>query len=153
MIVMTATGHAVIGTVIAAQIGNPVLAIPIAIASHVLADMIPHWDTGVNRKNKTKMRFFTESAIDVLIGFVVSYLIITIFFPGTDIAYTFMIVIAAQLLDWLTAPYLFFQIKKPPIFYWCYKLQVKFDNGTDRFVGKYAQVLTVLLILFVGTLI
>jgi len=34
---MTATGHAIIGTVIAAKIGNPYLAIPLAIVSHLAA--------------------------------------------------------------------------------------------------------------------
>ena len=50
---MTATTHALIGTIIAAKIGNPALAIPIAIASHIAADAIPHWDTATNRKKKT----------------------------------------------------------------------------------------------------
>jgi hypothetical protein len=36
---MTATGHALIGTVIAAKIGNYALAIPIALGSHFLADV------------------------------------------------------------------------------------------------------------------
>lgn len=39
---MTATAHAIIGTVIAAKVGNPVLAVPIALASHIIADAIPH---------------------------------------------------------------------------------------------------------------
>lgn len=147
---MTATGHAVIGTVIAAKIGNPALAIPIAIASHALADMIPHWDTGVNRRNKTKLKFFTQSMIDVLAGFAISFLIIHLFFPGTNLMYAFVVVIAAQLLDWLTAPYLFFNIKRPPFFYWSYKLQVMFDHGTDKFIGKYAQAIVLIVLLIVA---
>lgn len=147
---MTATGHAVIGTIIAAKIGNPALAIPLAIASHALADMVPHWDTGVNRRNKTKKKFVIETVIDVLASFAISYAIIQIFFPSTSIIYAFVIVIAAQLLDWLTAPYLFLQIKNPPFFYWCYKLQVMFDNGTDKFIGKYAQVIVLLIVLLLG---
>ena len=61
---MTATGHALIGTVIAAKIVNPALAIPIALGSHFLADAIPHWDTGTNRDKKSKTRFVVESSID-----------------------------------------------------------------------------------------
>jgi membrane-bound metal-dependent hydrolase YbcI (DUF457 family) len=48
---MTATGHAIIGVAIAATIPNPFIAVPIAIGSHILADIFPHWDTGTNRKD------------------------------------------------------------------------------------------------------
>ena len=51
---MTATGHAIIGTVIAVKIGNPALAVPLAIASHIAADAFPHWDEGTNSKKKVR---------------------------------------------------------------------------------------------------
>ncbi len=150
---MTATGHAVIGTVIAAKIGNPALAIPLAIASHVVADMIPHWDTGVGRKEKGRERFFIESAIDVGAGFAISYLIIRLFFPATDLIYAFIVILASQSFDWLTAPYLFFRIKNPPFFYWSYKLQLMFDNGVTTPIGKYAQVAAVVIVVLLGIFI
>ena len=71
---MTATGHALIGTVIAAKIGNPALAVPIALASHFAADALPHWDTGYHRSHKSKRKFFLQSALDVMLGFALSYL-------------------------------------------------------------------------------
>ena len=110
---MTATGHALIGTVIAAKVGNPVLAVPIAIASHFLADAFPHWDTGTNKKQKSKKTFMIESAFDVILGFVLSWILITWVFPETNLAYAFLIIIMAQLPDWLTIPYLFFGLKLP----------------------------------------
>lgn len=45
---MTATGHAIMGTALAAAIPNPYLGIPIAILSHIACDAFPHWDTGTN---------------------------------------------------------------------------------------------------------
>ena len=127
---MTATGHALIGTVIAAKVGNPFAAIPIAIASHFLADALPHWDTGYHRKQKSKRKFFIESALDVLLGFVLSFILISLFFPKTNLSYAFLMIIMAQLPDWLTAPYLFFNIKTIP-FCWIYKLQKIFDSRKD----------------------
>lgn len=115
---MTATGHAIIGTVIAAKIGNPTLAIPIAIASHVVADAIPHWDVATNRKQKGIQRVLKEAFADEIIGFILSFLIIRFLFPGTNLFYAFTIIIFAQSLDWLMAPYYFFKIKA---FKWAYE--------------------------------
>lgn len=146
---MTATGHALIGTVIAAKIGNPMLAIPIAIGSHFLADALPHWDTGTNKEEKSKRTFFIESVFDVLLGFVLSWLLITWIFPSTNLGYAFLIIIMAQLPDWLTAPYLFFNMKFPP-FSSAYKFQKKFDTRLGLPWGFINQVAVVLALIFVG---
>src|SRR5438477_13195218 len=102
---MTATGHAVIGVVIAAKIGNPALAIPIAVASHCLADMFPHWDTATNARKKTKKRVVIDSIIDVTTSVIFTFLLVQFVFPQTSLAYAYIMVLASQLLDWLMAPY------------------------------------------------
>lgn len=143
---MTATGHALIGTVIAAKVGNPVLAIPIAVASHFLADALPHWDTGTNKLKKSKRLFFFESILDVLLGFVLSWLLITWVFPSTNLSYAFLIIIMAQLPDWLTAPYLFFNMKVFP-FANIYHFQKKFDTRLGLpwgFVNQVAAILALI---------
>jgi len=137
---MTATTHALIGTIIAAKIGNPTLAIPIAIASHIIADAIPHWDTATNRNKKTFKRMFTDSFIDVVLGFVLSYLLILLFFPTTNLAYGFLIIIASQLFDWITALYYFFHIKA---FKWIYSFQKLFNNDLDLPWGAVTQIILI----------
>lgn len=149
---MTATGHALIGTVIAAKIGNPVLAVPIALASHFLADALPHWDTGTNKAEKSKRTFFIESMFDVLLGFVLSWLLITWIFPSTNLFYAFLIIIMAQLPDWLTAPYLFFNMKFFP-FTNIYHLQKKFDTRLDLPWGFINQVAVIIAIIIFGRII
>ena len=149
---MTATGHALIGTVIAAKIGNPVLAVPIAIASHFLADALPHWDTGYHRESKSKRKFFIESFLDVIVGFLLSYALIIGFFPSTNLSYAFLIVIMAQLPDWLTAPYLFFDMKFAP-FCWVYNMQKKFDTTLDLPWGFINQVAAVTAVIIFGRII
>src|SRR3990167_11027957 len=72
---MTATAHALIGASLAAKIVNPVLGIPIAILSHFIADLVPHWDAGTNHKNKTLTRLKLEATLDVLLGFALVFLI------------------------------------------------------------------------------
>lgn len=148
---MTATGHAIIGTVIAAKIGNPALAIPIAFASHFAADAFPHWDTGVDRVRNGKRKFFIQSVFDVIIGFVVSYLLIFFFFPQTNLGYAFFMIIISQLPDWLTAPYLFFNIKLP-FFTWIYKLQKIFDNGIAAPWGVINQITAIIIIIALAKL-
>lgn len=138
---MTATAHAVIGTVIATQVANPALAIPLAILSHVAADLFPHWDTGTHRNGKTWNQLFAQSFADVVLSFGISFGIIYFLFPDTSYAYTFLIVIMAQLFDWLTAPYYFFKIK---IFKPFYKLQTMFDNKMDKPWGIIGQAAVVI---------
>lgn len=146
---MTATGHALIGTVIAAKIGNPALAAPLALGSHFLADALPHWDTGYHRSHKTKRNFFIQSAADVAIGFILSFVLISLYFPSTNLYYAFFIIIMAQLPDWLTAPYLFFDIKLAP-FCWIYRLQKVFDRSIGMPWGVVNQIAAVIFIIALG---
>lgn len=136
---MTATGHAIIGVVIAAVIPNPVIAIPLAVGSHVLADLFPHWDTGTNRDKKTKIRFMEDTVLDVLLSFLITFLMIQFIFPNTDLLYAYVIVFASQFLDWTSAPFLFFNVKRPPIFEWVYIFQKKIDNRLDKPWGIIGQ--------------
>lgn len=145
---MTATAHAVIGTIIAAKIGNPAFAIPLAFASHIAADAFPHWDVGTNghKKNKKSVRVeVLEGFLDVSAGFIFSYFIIYFLFPKTDLLYAFLLILVAQSLDWIMGPYYFFNIKIPP-FEWAYRFQKKFDNRMDKPWGVISQVAIVLLI-------
>lgn len=137
---MTATGHAIIGTVIAAKIANPALAIPVAILSHIAADICPHWDSGTNGKNKSGKRLFVESSIDVTVGFIVAYFLILFLFPQTNLLYAFVIIIAAQLLDWISAPSFIFHFKKIP-FSWIYRFQSRFNSRLDKPWGIISQAL------------
>jgi len=151
---MTATAHAVIGTVIAASIPNPIIAIPLALASHLVADLFPHWDPGTNRQNKSKQRFFFEGFLDVAFSLIITFLLVFFLFPQTNLIYAYIIVFAAQFFDWATAPYLFFKIENPPIFKWFYTFQKKyFDNKLDKpwgIIGQVAALVAlVLLVLYI----
>ncbi len=149
---MTATGHAVIGAVIAAKIGNPALAIPLALLSHVAADAFPHWDTATNAGKKTRSRLFIDSFLDVCVSIGVSYFLFTSVFPGTNLLYGYSMVFLAQFLDWITAPYYFLRIKVPP-FTWSYQLQKKFDNRLDKPWGVILQVGVLLSLILVAKIV
>src|SRR3989344_8182484 len=138
---MTATSHALIGASIAAKITNPIIGIPLAIASHFAADLVPHWDAGTNHKNKSATRLKMEATLDVLLGFA---LVILIFrnFVAINPAYMFTMVIAAQLPDWLEAPSWMFGIKIPP-FSWLDWLGPKMQTRMQLPWGLVTQVVIV----------
>src|SRR5437868_12727087 len=96
---MTATSHALVGTVIAAKVGDPLLAIPLALLSHLILDMIPHWDVLTTRKEKGKIRTFIDVCIDGIAALFLSLLLITFVFPGTSHLYALIIVGFALLED------------------------------------------------------
>lgn len=144
---MTATGHAVLGAVIAAKVANPYLAIPFAIASHFVADMIPHWDTATNMKKKGAKKVFIQTIFDVVLGLAVSYLVLNFLSPGTSFSYTILIVIFSQLPDWLMSPYYFFNIK---LFKWAYDIQRPFDNKLDKPWGIINQAVFLILVVLIA---
>ena len=144
---MTATSHAIVGTVIAAKIGNPALAIPIAIASHVVLDLIPHWDTATNRRDKSRKRLFIDSSVDALTAVTVSYSVIAFFFPHTNLVYAAIIVFFSLLPDILMAPYLFFRLE---FFKWAYNFGKMTNNELDKPWGVLTQVAAILAVILLG---
>lgn len=110
---MTATAHALIGASIAVKVANPLIGIPLAIASHFVADLIPHWDAGTNHRKKSLLKLQVEATLDVLLGFA----LVIILFNEQMIAnpiYMITMVIAAQLPDWIEAPAWALKLKVPP---------------------------------------
>ena len=136
---MTATAHALIGASIAAKITNPLLGIPLAILSHFAADLVPHWDAGTNHKSKSLLRLKIEATLDVLLGFAIVFLV---FRNLVDPTYLFVMVISAQLPDWLEAPSWMFGIKIPP-FSWMDYLGHKLQSRLQLPWGLVTQVVTV----------
>lgn len=146
---MTATAHAVLGTIIAAKVGNPALAIPLAIASHIAADIFPHWDTATNRAKKGMKRVIAESFVDLVLGFLLSFAIVFLLFPQTNLIYVLILILAAQSLDWLMLPYYFLNINFP-LFKWAYKFQKSFNHNLDKPWGIINQIAILVLIVILA---
>jgi hypothetical protein len=66
---MLETPHVAIGAAIATKIPNPLLAIPLAFASHFILDRIPHWNphsyTEIQNNNKISQNTTVVALIDV----------------------------------------------------------------------------------------
>ena len=142
---MTATAHALIGASIAAKVTNPYLGIPLAILSHLILDLIPHWDAGTNHREKSIMRLRAEAAIDVIVGFFLVFLIFRNIVPNP--VYLYSMVIAAQLPDWLETPASMFNIKIPP-FSWMNWVGHNLQSRMQLPWGLITQVVVVGFVLF-----
>jgi len=144
---MTATAHALIGAAIAAKVENPFVAYPIALGSHFLMDLIPHWDTGTHRKEKSHLRFWIDSILDLSLGLL---LVQFLFGAYVNQIHLWLAVFFSQLPDWFSIPYLFFKVRIPP-FFQIYKFQSMFDRKAELAVGITTQLLFVGPILYFTT--
>ena len=144
---MTATAHALIGASLAVKVANPAIGIPLAIISHFIADLVPHWDAGTNHRQKSMMRVRFEATLDVLLGFA---LVVILFrnFAQTNPVYLFSMVIAAQLPDWIEAPSWMFGFKVLP-FSWLDWLGHNLQSRAQLPWGLVTQIVVVgLMLLF-----
>ena len=107
--------------------------------------LIPHWDAGTNHRKKSQVRLIAEAALDVLLGFALAFLI---FRNQVDLRYLFVMIIAAQLPDWLEAPSFMLGIKIPP-FSWMDWIGHKIQSRIQLPWGLLTQIVVVGLALLV----
>ncbi len=145
---MTFTAHVLIGTAIANRIPNPWLVGPIALATHLLCDAIPHWDLGTNWRKRTKIvtgfwaSFETVSAVTLALFFFSSRV------PSLISLYVSLV--ASLLPDWLEAPYYLFPKTTPKIFYYIYRVQSYIHSRMKLPWGIVTQILVVGIFWFLG---
>lgn len=136
---MTATGHALVGALLAGRIGDPALAIPLSFLSHFAGDILPHWDAGTNRRRKTREQVVSEAMIDVVVGFILSILLFTAVTRNGNYVLLYACIFASQAPDWLSAPFVFFRFKTQP-FKFVSDIQEKLHTKLDKPWGIVTQV-------------
>ncbi|MDO8451521.1 MAG: hypothetical protein Q7S76_01495 [bacterium] len=153
---MTATAHALVAGAIAAKFIVPSLTIPLALASHYVMDIIPHWDFGTNWRKRSKRSTAAVAIADTILGITLAY-----FFFGAKVPpLTLALTVGASLLpDWIETPwYIFFarQNKTVPeksastierLCYRLYKLQNGCHTKATFPLGAITQIVTVIAIL------
>lgn len=111
---MLETPHVVVGATIAAKVGNPFLAIPLAFASHFVLDKIPHWNphfyTEMKKYGKPTTASTTLAVVDCFVALGAGLLIAASFLPDWNMA---ALVVAcsffAVLPDQVKTPFFFFK--------------------------------------------
>lgn len=144
---MTATAHALVGGAIAtATTHNPALGISLAIVSHPILDMIPHWDFGRGWRDKKKSNFLIEGIFDLLFGLLTSYLLFGI---HINLGYFLLVVLASLFFDFIQIPYWFLGWKFAP-FSWAYQFGSKLNGRARLPWGIFNQVVAVAIVILLS---
>lgn len=81
---MLSISHAVTGAVIAVNVSNPILAIPLILLSHYLEDAIAHWDvgTGLSKGLKSRQSAITHEVFDLALAAILIFIYYPSSFPS-----------------------------------------------------------------------
>ena len=124
--------HMLIGAAIATSIGNPLLSLPLALGSHFVADLVPHWNPHIYRETKKYGKPTRRSTVIIIVDSTLSLglglFIASQALPDVSKA---LIMLAACLLavlpDVVEAPFFYFGVKPEwmiRLINWQRKLQV-----------------------------
>lgn len=139
--------HTIVGAAIAAKVGNPALALPLALASHFIVDALPHWNPHLNRELKEHGRVTSRTtafvAIDVVGSLIAGFTIASTVLP--NITHFWVVILGAFLAvlpDVVEAPY-FFLRKEYAFVGRLIAFQKSIQNDTLPLVGLTTQAVLV----------
>lgn len=143
---MLATTHAITGSVIAMISPSPLVAYLAAILSHPILDLIPHWDLMTRHVKRSQRLVIVSSFVDAAAGFSLGFIL----FGGEISPFRLLgTMFAAQLPDWIEAPYVVFGWKFPP-FSWVKAFQHRFHRKLPYPDGLYTQLILIFLLLLLS---
>lgn len=110
--------HVLVGAAIAAKTGNPALALPLALASHFVLDLIPHWNPHIYTEIKKFGKLRRGTVIFILFDSVAALFLGLALaaqkLPNTE---AFIVILLGAFLavvpDLLEAPYYFWRVEHP----------------------------------------
>lgn len=149
---MLETPHVFVGAAIATKIPNPLIAIPLAFASHFVLEMVPHWNphlnTEVDKFGHITKKSTIITAIDSTLALGSGTFIAYQFLPDWGHAATiFFACFASVLPDVIEAPYFFLNIRSRIIEKWI-TLQKSIQNDVSIIPGLATQLATIAAAIF-----
>lgn len=145
--------HTMVGAAIATKIPNPFISLPLALASHFLLDLVPHWNPslytetqkhGRPAKKSTRIIFF-DASLSLIFGTLVALR------QWPDLGHFLVIVaacFAAVAPDVIEAPYYFLKFRPSwmkAIIDW----QRRYQGHASKIPGIFTQVAATLISLLV----
>lgn len=124
---MLEVSHALIGASLAKLVPNPILGLPLALITHFLGDLVPHWDMHTRHVVRSKTKTIIFSLADAGLGYTLGFIF---FGASVPMPYLVTMMFAAQLPDWIEAPYHIFGWSFPP-FSSIKKFQSRIHNKLD----------------------
>lgn len=127
---MLATSHAIVGGTIAVAVpDNVLLQVGLILVSHFILDIIPHWDLGTEWESRSKTQTGLLAIGETLVAAAIMWLLFhnSLSFLAGSIAF-----IAAQLPDWLQAPwYILFARTHKPNSSWLARITYELNHIQD----------------------
>lgn len=113
---MLETPHVMVAAAIATKIGNPLLAIPLALGSHFLLERIPHWNphlkTETDKYGKPTTQTTIITTIDAVTALISGSLIAARALPNTGHTITILLACFFSVLpDLVESPYFFMGVR------------------------------------------
>ena len=149
---MLETPHVMVGAAIAIKFPNPLVAIPLAFASHFVLEMVPHWNPHLNTETskyghptkKSTLVVIADSSLALVGGSLIAYSAL----PDTGLAITILLACLASILpDLVEAPYFFLKSRNKIIEKWI-KFQKSIQNDVSIVPGLLTQYLTIFTAIF-----
>lgn len=144
---MLETPHVAVGAAIASKIPNPLIAIPLAFASHFILDKVPHWNPHIVTETK-KFGQPTEKSTNIIIvdcvlalmlGTAIAYKAL----PNTKMAISIMLCSFFSILpDLVEFPYFYFKRRDKFYTVWS-SFQKSIQTDTTPFWGLLIQFITI----------
>lgn len=149
---MLETPHVAVGAAIASKIPNPFISIPLALASHFILDISPHWNPHINREIKKFGKPTKESVTiikaDSVIALVLGSALAFHALPDVHQFANIMVCsFVAVLPDVVEAPYYFLGKKTTIIEKWI-AWQKSIQNDVSPQLGLTIQTIVTLVSLF-----
>ena len=145
---MLETPHVAVGAAIASKIPNPFISIPLALASHFLLDITPHWNPHINREIK-KFGHPTKKSVNIIrvdsvIALGLGTIIAVHSLPNTGQFLNIMVCSLVSVLpDVVEIPYYFLKRKDNIIEKWI-AWQKSIQNDVAPWIGLTTQAIVVL---------
>jgi hypothetical protein len=142
------TPHVIVGAAIASKIGNPLLAIPLAIGSHFLLELVPHWNPHLNTELKTYEKLTPNTTkiiiMDAIIAGFSALFIASHALPNIGLCLTILTSGFVSILpDLIEGPYYFLKSKNKLIEKWV-AIQKSIQNDAEFVPGILTQLGTIM---------
>jgi len=145
--------HAAIGLAIASKIPNPFIAIPLALASHFLIDLIPHWNPSLYSETKKYGRPLKKSTniiiIDVILSLFLGLFVVFKISSNLTMSLTLLFSVFASVVpDVIEGFYFFLGVKAS----WLQKL-IKFQHDHQARAPLIPGIITQIIVIIASLLI
>ncbi len=145
--------HVLVGITLATKIGNPLIALPLSLASHFVVDLVPHWNPSLYTETKKYGQPSKKTTLiiifDVLLSLSLGFWLASRFLPDyTKMAIILTGAFLAVLPDVIEGFYFYLKVRSK----WLIELiefQHNHQGKAGFFLGNLTQLITILLALYI----